>query len=97
MSYSLEITAAAEADLREAIAWYEQARKGLGDDFLLCVDEALARILRYPLSCQPVKGDVRRLLIHRFPYGIFFRIRDNRISVTAVFHSRRQPKIWQSR
>ena len=51
MSLPLIITPEAEEDLAEAKAWYERKREGLGDEFVLCVEEALDRIRR--LRSQP--------------------------------------------
>jgi plasmid stabilization system protein ParE len=40
---------------------------------------------------------LRRTLIRRFPYQIFFILEKNRIVVLAVFHTKRRPKRWQAR
>ncbi|HKJ22737.1 MAG TPA: type II toxin-antitoxin system RelE/ParE family toxin [Gammaproteobacteria bacterium] len=87
----------AEADIQEAYGWYEAQRKGLGEDFLLCVEEGLARIARNPSVYSIVHKDIRRLLIHRFPFGIFFLEAEDSISVLAVLHARRNPKAWKGR
>jgi len=41
MNYSLLIRPKAEAELKEAKDWYQRHRRGLGADFLLCVEESL--------------------------------------------------------
>ena len=33
---------------------------------------------------------VRRAALHRFPYGVFYVIRADRIDVLAVYHARRR-------
>lgn len=93
----LEVISPAEADLDSAADWYKRIRPGLRDDFLLCVDEAIAIILRQPLAYQKVRGDIRRILIRRFPYGIFFRISEKQIKVIAVLHNRRSPFFLEKR
>jgi hypothetical protein len=40
------VRAEAEADLAEAYQWYEQQVRGLGGEFLLCVDAVMASIER---------------------------------------------------
>ena len=40
----------AESDIEDAYQWYESQRKGLGDNFLLCLEEALSRVSRSPLN-----------------------------------------------
>lgn len=67
MSRDSIITHEAEDDLREAKAWYESRRTGLGDEFLLCVEEALERIRRIPESAGLVVQNVRRAAVRRFP------------------------------
>lgn len=97
MSLPLIITPEAEEDLAAAGAWYDQRRAGLGDDFLLCVEDALDRIRRLPESATEVYPGVRRVVLRRFPYGVFYRVDPDQIAVLAVYHSRRDPRGWQAR
>lgn len=91
------IRAEAEADINDAYQWYESQRKGLGESYLLCIEEALSRIIRTPLIYSIVYKDIRRVLIHRFPFGIFFIEGEKNISVLAVLHARRNPETWKER
>lgn len=97
MSYSLIIRPDAEADLADARSWYEEQRDGLGDDFLLCVEETLGRIRRMPELYSVGYRGIRRALIRRFPYVVYYRFDGSMISVLAVMHGRRGQKAWQSR
>ena len=87
----------AEADITDAYQWYETQRKGLGESFLLCVEEALARASRDPTIYPIIYQKARRLLIHRFPFGLFFLADEKGIVVLAVLHARRHPKTWKER
>lgn len=87
----------AESDIKDAYEWYEAQRKGLGENFLLCIEEALSRVSRNPATYSVVYKEVRRVLIHRFPFGVFFIESNESISVLAVLHARRNPKAWKSR
>lgn len=87
----------AESDITDAYQWYEAQRKGLGEHFLLCIEEALAKVSRNPEIYSVIYKDVRRVLIHRFPFGVFFIDGEEFISVLAVLHARRDPKKWKSR
>jgi len=40
---------------------------------------------------------VRRKLLRRFPYGVFFVLQDDEVIVIAIMHTRRQPNEWRSR
>ena len=92
------VRAEAEADLAEAYQWYEQQVPDLGGAFLLCVDAVIAAIERNP-QLYPVvyKGIVRRALMRRFPYGMFFVEGEQGVSIIAVAHAKRKPRIWQDR
>ena len=97
MSKKLIIRPEAEEELNQAYQWYESQRKGLGDDFLLCVEGGLARLNRNPELYRKIHGDIRRLLIGRFPFGIFFIENEQHISILAVLHARRNPGTWRDR
>jgi toxin ParE1/3/4 len=87
----------AEAEIEEAYHWYEARRAGLGADFLLCVEDGLEKIKKSAETPPVVHRNVRRLLIHRFPYGIFYLTKQDTIHILAVFHCRRNPKGWKLR
>jgi plasmid stabilization system protein ParE len=95
MNRILVVSTLAECDLTEAAAWYDHIRHGLGHDLVLCVEHTVDRILDHPEAFSTVLPDVRRALVRRFPYGIFFRVRQNRIEVEAIFHLRADPAdVW---
>jgi plasmid stabilization system protein ParE len=97
MSLPLIITAEAEADLAEARDWYEEKREGLGEEFVLCVEAGLDQIGRAPAAAGEVYPGVRRAVVRRFPYGIYYRVDPDQIAVLAVYHSKRNPRGWQQR
>jgi plasmid stabilization system protein ParE len=87
----------AEADLADAFAWYEERGRGLGDRFLFSVEAALAAIQRHPESFLVVHKHVRRILLRRFPYAVFYTVDESSVTVFGVFHCRRDPGRWQER
>ncbi|MDY6849593.1 MAG: type II toxin-antitoxin system RelE/ParE family toxin [Geoalkalibacter sp.] len=87
----------AESELMDAAHWYRKQAEGLDHEFMRCVDEALARISRAPQLFPLVHGPVRRTLIKRFPYAIFFAQAQGDILVYAVFHTRRNPRRLEKR
>ena len=87
----------ARADVADAFVWYEQQRPGLGSEFLAEVARVLDAIEQHPGQHAIVRGNTRRALVHRFPYGIFYVIDPDEIAVTAVLHGRRDPRRWQGR
>ena len=87
----------ARVEFRAATRRYEAAREGLGSQFVAEVEAALHRIVMAPLRFAPVHGEVRRALVTRFPYAVFFRVYEDRIRVISVFHTSRDPAVWQKR
>ena len=97
MPYKLSIRKEAEADIAEAYQYYEGCQENLGGDFVFCIDEAISRIQNNPKQFRAVLGAVRRALVRKFLYGIYYTIKDNEIIVLAVIHARRNPEHWRSR
>jgi len=93
----LIINPEADADLAEAKAWYDGRRPGLGDDFLLCVEEVFDGIRRTPGLHAEVFQELRLALIRRFPFAVVYRLDEDQITVVAVYHTRRDPSGWQDR
>jgi plasmid stabilization system protein ParE len=87
----------AQAELADAIDWYEARSVGLGAQFVLAVDAAVARIARDPETYPVVYRDVRRARLRRFPYALFYITRPERVIILACFHGRRNPRSWQQR
>ncbi|MDO8580391.1 MAG: type II toxin-antitoxin system RelE/ParE family toxin [Candidatus Omnitrophota bacterium] len=97
MKYSLIIRPEAEADLQDAFQWYQQQKTGFGVRFLQSVGVSLSLINRSPIMFPSIHQEIRRALIRRFPYGIFYFLAEKKIIVIAVFHVSRHPKRWQKR
>ena len=87
----------AEDELIEAIDWYEARSPGLGAELLRCVDACVERMIRQPESYPIVHRETRMGIVRRFPYLVLYRISDEAISIIAVFHAKRNPKIWEAR
>ena len=62
----------AEAELAEARLWYAQQREGLDDALMQRVEEALQRIADAPYAYPVVYRQLRRAVLHQFPFAIFF-------------------------
>ena len=80
-------------DVREAYQWYEKQRAGLGEDLLMCIEEALGRIVDNPLIGVHITDAVYRILIRRFPYGVYYRVKKRGLIVVALRHLKRRPLI----
>jgi len=95
--YSLVFKPEVYDDIKIAYDWYEEQRIGLGEDFLLTLEASYAQISRMPKAYQAIYGTVRRKLTSRFPYGIFFVIKDTQLIILAIMHTKRNPSDWTDR
>jgi toxin ParE1/3/4 len=89
--------APAEEEMLEAAAYYESQAEGLGHNFLAEVHQTADRIVENPQLGQIVRGDIRRRLLRRFPFGLLYRIDPEEIVIIAVMHLRRRPGYWADR
>lgn len=84
----------AEADIEGAFAWYERRSVALGVEFLRSVDACFGAIAEWPLAFPVVYRRVRRGLIRRFPYAVFYVVAGERVEILAVTHTSRHPRRW---
>jgi len=97
MSLPIVLRDEAQAEFDEAFDYYEHQRPGLGIAFVARVQEVLDRIAVNPHMHAVVFADIRKAVVGKFPYSVFYRAEPARVQVIAVFHSSRDPAIWQGR
>jgi plasmid stabilization system protein ParE len=90
-------TQAARLELIEAQDWYEGEAPGLGRRFRAAIDTMAERMSTNPRQFPLVFKTVRRALLRRFPYALFFVIDGDDLFVIACFHASRDPAQWQKR
>ncbi len=91
------LTPAAEADVDGVVAWYRQRGHDLGDQFLQALGQCLETVERNPLAFAVVHRDIRRALLRRFPYCIFYMVSEQEVFVLACLNGHRDPEAWKSR
>jgi plasmid stabilization system protein ParE len=89
---SLAFTSRAADDVEEAYKWYESQEVGLGAEFESSLAAVLRLVREMPEAGPIVHRGVRRLLLERFPYSLYYRLTDSTIEVRACLHQRRNPK-----
>jgi plasmid stabilization system protein ParE len=97
MSCQVVFRRIAKRELDDAISWYEGRREGLGQEFSVAVEQQLQRIALSPIQFAQVRGKVRRTVLRRFPYSIYFLPEEYRVVVLAVFHAKRDPEHLETR
>ena len=87
----------AALELEDAVAYYNQQSEGLGYQFAVEVQRTLDRIAEFPNAWPALSQRSRRCRLHRFPYGIIYRVVDGTLLVIAVMHLHRHPDAWRDR
>jgi plasmid stabilization system protein ParE len=87
----------AQAEFDEGYDFYEGRRSGLGERFADAVQVTLERIAELPQLHSVMFGNVRKAVLKGFPYSVYYRVETSQVRVLAVFHTSRDPNIWQSR
>jgi len=93
----LRLTPEAERDVDAAHLWYHRQAPDRAAAFLAAVNACLATIQRHPQAFALVDPTMRRALVRRFPYAIFYEIERRQITVLGVFHGARDPRAWRRR
>ncbi len=97
MALTLILRPEAEEDLDGSILWYERRQQDLGARFLNEVNRLLSQIAGTPLQFPQIEKDVRRGLLRHFPYGVYFTIDPDKVTVLAIIHLSRHPDRWRQR
>jgi len=95
----IEFAPSAHEELGAAMEWYEALSAGLGVRFFESVDKALGVVAHAPYSFPVWERDerVRKFVVDKFPYVIFYREDLLTIEVVAVAHTAREPGYWIER
>jgi len=97
IEYRLVSEPSVDLDVEAAFEWYENEQPGLGMEFLDELRAIYNRIADGPLKYQELRGGIRRALLRRFPYAVYFAIEGDIVIVVAVLHASRDPAEWQRR
>jgi len=87
----------AEAELISAAEFYEGRLPGLGTQFLDAADRAIQSIHMAPERSAVVAAGVRRYLMPRFPFAIYYRLHPDDVRILAFKHHSRRPDYWRHR
>jgi hypothetical protein len=91
MNYVLRFLPEVEEDAITAYKWYEGKSQGLGEDFLRIFYAYSGEINRAPFLYSEIQSSFRRCLLKRFPYAIYFIIKNDQVVVVGLFHCSRDP------
>ena len=84
-------------ELEAATDLFADRQKGLEIRFIDAVYSAIHRACDAPERWRRFDGDIRRLLVHVFPYAVLYSIEDEFLYIIAVMHCNREPGYWHKR
>ena len=92
-----KITEPAEIELQDAYEYYETQSERLGEKFINSFRSGIDRILCLPEAWSPIRYNVRKCVLDRFPYSIIYALEDEMIIILAIAHHHRMPEYWIDR
>jgi hypothetical protein len=87
----------ADVDIQTGYEFYEAYQPGRGELFMRHLDLGFGRLRAFPEIAPLFHESYRRLLVHGFPFGIFYTIEGRRIIVAGVMDLRQDPEIIRRR
>ena len=86
--YRILIAEEAEAEIKSAKKWYEKQKPGLGKEFVAAVKGVINGLKTDKVEHRLVFDSVRRVVVRRFPYLIYYKRDKNAVRILAVLHYR---------
>jgi plasmid stabilization system protein ParE len=88
----------ARAEFLQVVRWYTaEAGATVARRFEDEVRNAVQRLLENPMSGTAASHGLRRQLLHRFPYAIYYRLEQRILRIIAIAHQSRRPDYWSGR
>ncbi len=98
MTSRVRLSAAAQRDIAAVKEWYaKRPTPDLDLRFQQELEKVFQQVGRFPASYSVVYKDVRRAILNRFPYAVFYHLRNDSPYILAVVHQARDPRVWKLR
>lgn len=79
----------------EAYRHYEGQQSGLGVRFRAELQVAFALVLQFNEAGPVVHHQLRRMMLRRFPYAVYYQLTEQDVVVWACLHLRGHPRRWK--
>ena len=93
----LEFHPEAELELIEAAVYYDKLAPGLGERFESEIRYATDLLLDQPEIGLLADPDLRKFILTRFPFTLYYSVTADILRIEAVAHQSRRPGYWESR
>jgi hypothetical protein len=87
----------AKDELFSTISYYNEQINGLGLEFLEEISRSINIINVNPKRWSILKLHVRKYIVQRFPFSIFYICNRSTIYIVAIAHNKRKPYYWKNR
>ena len=87
----------AYAEMLESARFFEEKSPGLGSDLIAAIQEAIRRIIKFPQLGAIEEANIRKCLVHGFPFTVLYEAGQGQIYIAAVMHQHRRPGYWRER
>jgi plasmid stabilization system protein ParE len=77
----VRVEEAARRELGEAASYYGSQRPGMRQEFLAEVDRAFEQLRRHPHAGTPIAGGLRRRVLRRSSYSVFYGVEDSVVTL----------------
>lgn len=96
LKYKLHPEAFKELD--KSLAWYkDQGGIKLATRFFKDYKKTRQKMLKTPLGFPKVEAPLRQIPFEKFPFVIIYYPTNTEVSIIAIFHTSRDPKVWEKR
>ena len=95
--YNIELSDEAEEDFDVTYVYYTSVNEKLADDFYKHVNRSLEKISINPFVSSEVYRNIRKFVIKKYSFVIYFQVEGKTVKVIAIFHTSRNPEIWNER
>ena len=97
MKYEISFLEEADLDIEETYIWYETLSLGLGKRFFENIRNTIEYIVANPYMFRIVYKRIRRALVSKFPYGIYYVVENEKIVIIGILHFYRHSNSWKKR
>lgn len=87
----------ARVEVLEAARRYDAVSPELGDGLVEEFQRVLRQLSDFPLSVPILRQRIRKRPLFRFPYNVFYRVRNTEVQILAFVHQKRGPSYLTER
>ena len=95
--FSIEVSDDAENDFDKSYEYYLEKSLKIANSFFLSINICLDNVKQNPLSFPIAHKDIRKCTVKKFPFVIYYQIEGSIVKLIAIFHTSRNPEIWNER